>query len=98
MIDVARERLLAMRDEEIAHILKRSASAQLVGLEAAIAALDEIIAEALPAIRAVVAASDEEIRLTLFGQECAVASTTLDPIRAVALAGELIAAALPKLS
>jgi hypothetical protein len=97
-LDAARERLLAMRDEEIARIIKRSASAQLAGLEAAIAALDEIPTEALPASRAVVNDDGQEIRLTLHGETGAVAAAPLDPVRAIGLAGELIAAALPKLS
>ena len=61
MIEAIRERLFAMRGEEIARILKRSASAQLAGLEAAIMALDELPSETQSASRAVVSDDGQEI-------------------------------------
>jgi hypothetical protein len=39
----------------------------------------------------------QTIRLTLYAETGAVAAVELDPIRAIALAGELIKSALPKL-
>jgi hypothetical protein len=51
-----------------------------------------------PAGRAVVSDDGETIRLTLYGDEGVGASMTLAPVRAIALAGELIAAALLRLS
>jgi hypothetical protein len=98
MIEVVRERLLAMRDEEFARMLRHHPSPALAVITELLAALDELRNDAQPATRAVVATSDEKIRLTLYGQDGAVASAALDPIRAVALAGELIQAALPKLA
>jgi hypothetical protein len=63
-----------------------------------LAALDEISNDTQPATRAVVADDGQEIELTLYGQEGAVASAALDPGRAVSLADELIRAALERLS
>jgi hypothetical protein len=54
--------------------------------------------EVLAASRAVVVDDGRQIRLTLYSETGAVASVTLDPVRAVALAQQLIAAALPRLS
>jgi hypothetical protein len=51
-----------------------------------------------PAARAVVSDDGETIRLILYGEDGAVATVTLAPVRAIALAGELIEAALLRLS
>jgi len=61
------------------------------------ARLDAMPADAAPAARAIVSADGREIRLTLYTEAGPAAVVALDPVRAVALAGELIAAALPKL-
>jgi hypothetical protein len=50
------------------------------------------------AARAVVSDDGREIRLTLYAAPGAVAAIVLDPVRAVALAQRLIAAALTRLS
>jgi hypothetical protein len=98
MIDLVRARLLALRDAEIALIIKRSASPTIASIEAALAALDEPPAEAHTATRVVVSDDGQKIRLTLHGETGAVAAAPLDPIRAIALASELIDAAAPKLA
>jgi hypothetical protein len=51
-----------------------------------------------PAARAVVSDDGREIHLTLYAEAGADAAVVLDPVRAVALASRLIAAALPRLS
>jgi hypothetical protein len=98
MIEAVRERLFAMRGEEIARILRQSPSPALAVITELLAALDELPAEAQPASRAVVSDGGQEIRLTLYGETGAVAAAPLDPVRAVALADELIRAALQRLS
>jgi hypothetical protein len=55
-------------------------------------------ADAEPASRAVVSDDAKVIRLTLFAETGAVASVEVDPIRAIAVAAELIDAALPRLT
>ncbi len=47
--------------------------------------------------RAVIGDDGREIRLMLYSQSSAIGAVTLAPCRAIALAGDLIAAALPKL-
>ncbi len=47
--------------------------------------------------RAVIGDDGREIRLMLYSQSSAIGAVALSPCRAIALAGELIAAALPKL-
>jgi hypothetical protein len=54
--------------------------------------------ESEPAARAVVSDDGTEIRLTLYAENGAAFAAPIAPGRAVALAGELIAAALPKLA
>jgi hypothetical protein len=54
-------------------------------------------ASAAPAERAVVADDGQAIRLMLYGGANTAAAVRLAPLRAVAIAGELIAAALPKM-
>jgi hypothetical protein len=97
-LDAARERSLKMRHEEIALILRRNASPQLFGIDAALAVLDE----RPPSRRSLDArwVSDDgvTIRLTLYGETGAAAAAPLEPARTIALAGELVAAALPKLA
>jgi hypothetical protein len=56
------------------------------------------VVEAEPATRAVVSDDGREIRLTLYGEAGVPAvAVVLDPARAIALAGELITAARPRL-
>jgi hypothetical protein len=98
MIDLVRERLLAMRHEEAVRILRRNPSAMTTAIDAMLAALDEIRNDAQPANRTVVADDGQEIRLTLYGEEGAVASAALDPIHAIGLAGRLIETALLRLA
>jgi hypothetical protein len=49
------------------------------------------------AARAVIGDDGREIRLTLYREASAIGAVTLAPCRAVALAGELIPAGMPKL-
>ncbi len=70
------------------------------GISAAIEATEvsvEAPADMVAAGRAVVSDDGRLIRLTVYREARAVAAVTLAPRRVVALAGELIAAALPKL-
>ena len=97
MIDVVRERLLEMRHQEAVRILQQHPSSTTTAIDAMLAVLDEIPTGAVPATRAVVD-DDEEIRLTLSGDEGAVASAALDPIHAIGLAGRLIETALLRLA
>jgi uncharacterized membrane protein len=98
MIDLVRERLLAMRHEEAVRILRHHPSSMTTAIDAMLAALDEMTTDAQPATRAVVADDDKEIRLMLCAEEGAVASAALDPIAAIGLAGRLIEAALLRLT
>jgi hypothetical protein len=70
--------------------------ALLAGINGALAAIDSEDLTAEPAARADVS-DDGQIRLTLYRDDGAAFAAPLAPGRAVALAGELIAAALPKL-
>jgi hypothetical protein len=70
----------------------------IAGINAALDALDGMPIAADVASRAVVSDDGREIRLTLYAEAGAVAAVVLDPVRAVALAQRLIAAALPRLS
>ena len=73
--------------------------ALLAGINAVLGALEETMPiEVVAAARAVVADDGRQIRLTLYSKTGAVASVTLDPVRAVAFAGRLIEATLPQLS
>ena len=98
MIDLVRERLLAMRHEEAVRILQRNPSSMTTTIDALLTALDENPNDAQPAARAVVADDGQEIRLTLYREEGAVASAALDPIHAIGLAGRLIEMALLRLA
>jgi hypothetical protein len=97
MIEVVKERLLAMSDEELARIIRHSASPTIAAIDAALATLDEAPTAWEPASRAVVSDDGQTIRLTLYAEIGAVAAAELDPIRAITLAGKLIEAALPRL-
>jgi hypothetical protein len=87
-----------MRDDTLGRMLRRGAvePGQLPligGINAALDTLDSVPIEAEEAARAVVSDDGREIRLTLYAEAGAVATVALDPVRAVALAGRLIAAA-----
>jgi hypothetical protein len=97
-LDAAKERLLQMRDEEIARIVRQSGVPAIAAIDAVLGALDEVTAEAELADRVVITDDGQTIRLTLHGETGAVAAAPLDPVRAVALADELIRAALQRLS
>jgi hypothetical protein len=81
--------------DELARTVRRSQLPQIASIDAR---LEETPAEWKPACRAVVADDGQTIRLTLYAETGAVAAVDLDPLRAIALAGELIDAALPKLA
>ena len=97
-LDAPRERLLRMRDEEFARVMRRGQLPRIAAIDAAIAALDEAPTEWEPASRAVVSDDSQTIRLTLYAETGVVAAVELDPIRAITLAGKLIDAALPRLN
>jgi hypothetical protein len=98
-----RERLMELRDYALGRMLRRCAVEpghlpMIAGIAAALDALDTIPVEAEMAARAVVSDDGRETRLTLYAEAGAAAAIVLDPIRAVTLAGRLLAAALPRLS
>jgi hypothetical protein len=68
----------------------------LAGISAALVAIDGELVDAATAARAAVS-DDEQIRLTLYAEDHAVAAIEPEPARAVGLAGRLIEAAAPKL-
>jgi len=97
-VSAPRERLLRMRDEELARMMRRGQLPRIAAFEAALAALDEAPTEWEPASRAVVSDDGQAIRLTLYREDGKAASVELSPAAAVALAGRLIEAALPRLN
>jgi hypothetical protein len=98
-LDSAKERLLEMRNEVIAGVIREGPGRyQVAAIDTALAAIDEAPADAEPASRAVVSDDGKVIRLTLYVETGAVAAVELDPIRAITLAAELIDAALLRLN
>lgn len=98
-----RHRLLAMRAELVEQMtrdrIEGGSLTLLAGINAAIEAC-EAAAEApdtVPAGRAVVSDDGEAIRLTLYSEAVAVSAVTLAPRRTVALASDLLSAALLRL-
>jgi hypothetical protein len=94
----AKERLLRLREREIKRLRARGQLANFDIIDAALAALDEPPADVDPAGRAMVSDDGKIIRLTLYAEAGTVASVELSPVRAVALAGKMIDAALRKLA
>ena len=98
-----RDRLLSLRNDTLrqldgADVLDGGLLRLLGDANAALAALDgHPPADTEPAVRAVVSDDGTEIRLALCTSAHAAAVIDLDPVRAVRLAGKLIAAALPRL-
>jgi hypothetical protein len=96
-----RQRLIEMRTGLLAAMdrqIEAGQLARLAGINAALVALNiEGCSNGEPAARAVVSDDGSEIRLTLYAENGAAFAAPIAPGRAVALAGELIAAALPKL-
>ncbi len=99
-----RAHLIAMRAEPVNWLVRDGIEggtlALWAGINAAIEATEAAVeapAVMVAAVRAVVSNDGRLIRLTVYREARAVAAVTLAPRRAVALAGELIAAALPKL-
>jgi hypothetical protein len=87
-----------MRNDEFVRLLRRGQLPQIAAIDVAIAALDEVPADAEPASRAVVSDDGKVIRLILYAETGIVAFVEVDPIRAIAVAAELIGAALPRLT
>jgi hypothetical protein len=84
--------------EQLCCRIEGGSLALLGSVGAGLDALDRVPLEASPATRAVVSDDGREIRLTLYGEAGVPAvGVALDPARAVALAGDLIASALPRL-
>ena len=99
-----RARLLAMRAELVERLacdkIEGGTLALLAGINAAIEAYEAAAEEPADVVatgRAVLSDDGAAITLTLYTQANPVAAVALAPHRAVALAGELIAAALPRL-
>ena len=95
-----RDRLLGMRAVLLAGLEKQIDAghlALLAGINAALLAADAQAVAAEDAARAIVADDGSAIRLVLYREDEAVAAVTVNPVRAIALAGDLIAAAAPKL-
>ncbi len=97
-------RLIAMRAKLLKWLVRDGIEggtlARLAGINAAIEACEAVAnlsADAVEAGSAVVADDGREIRLTLHTEAGVDATVALDPLRAVTLSGELIAAALPRL-
>jgi hypothetical protein len=87
-----------MREEAIVRALRQPPGCfQVAAIDAALAAINEAPADAEPAARAVVSDDGKIIRLTLYADTGVVAAVDLDPLRAIALAGDLIEAARPRL-
>ena len=97
-LDAAKERLIKMREKDIARMFRSGQLPQIAAINAVLAVLDEVPIDAKPAGRAVVSDDGKTIRLALYAKTGAVAAVELDPTRAIALAGKLIDAALPKLA
>jgi len=104
MADLAslRSRLIDMRADTLRHLAEADVInggylTLLAGSSAALEMLDAAERGDAVADRAIVA-DDGQIRLMLYDGAGAVAAIVLDPVRAVRLAGRLIAAALPKLA
>lgn len=100
-----RRRLVVMRAELVESMARDQIDAGTLALLAGVAAAIDATeaagdapASAITALRAVLADDDKAITLTLYGEAGDVAAVTVAPQRAVALAGELIAAALPRLA
>jgi hypothetical protein len=98
-----RDRLIELRDDVLNRMLRRGAVEPghlplIAGINATLDAIDEMPVGAETAARAVVGDDGREITLTLYADAGAVAAVALDPVRAVALAQRLIAAALPRLA
>ena len=89
-LNAAKERLLAMRDEEVTRILRQHASLTITAINAALAALGEAPPEGEPASRAVASDNGQTIRLTLYAETGAVAAVGLEPVTAVAPASKLL--------
>jgi hypothetical protein len=94
-----RSRLLALRADVLrqldeADALDGGLLRLLADANAAIATIDAQPSEGEPAARAVVSDDGIEIRLISYTQTGAAAMVVLDPRRAIALAGQLITAAL----
>jgi hypothetical protein len=97
-IDALRKKLAKMRDEELETMIRRGQLPRIGAIEAVLAALDELPAEAQSAARVVVSDDGETVRVALYTEIGAIAAAPVAPARAIALAGELIAAAAPKLA
>ena len=93
-----RERVLQMRDEELARMMRRGQLPRIAAINAVIAALDEEPTEWDSADRAVVSDDGTVIRLALYREDGKADSVELSPAAAVALAGRLLEAALPRLN
>jgi hypothetical protein len=98
-----RRQLLDMRERLVGNLGERIEGGDLAllaavhGAMAAIEAADRVLPDAEQAARAVVTDTrDGPIALTLYNEAEAVATIALPPIRALALAGELIRAAMPR--
>jgi hypothetical protein len=99
LIEALRAQLLAMRGEGIDRIVKRGLSSTLAVITELLATLDELPNDAEPANSATVSDKGHEIRLIFYsGEAGAAAAVELDPVAAIGIAAELIAAALPKLN
>jgi hypothetical protein len=95
-----RERLIDMRKALLADMDRQIEAGSLVllaGIGAALAAIDGEAGAAERAGRAVVS-DDGQIRPAVYRDDGEPVAVMIAPVRAVALAGELVAAALPKLS
>jgi hypothetical protein len=97
-VAAAREKLLRLREEAIVRALRERPPPQLVAIDTVLAALDEEPTEWESADRAVVSDDGRSVRLVLFAETGTVGAVDLDPLRAIALAGELIARATSRLA
>jgi hypothetical protein len=95
-----RSRLCDMRAELVERLARRIDGGDLVLLgtvHGAIAAVDAVPEDVVPAARAVVSDDGEAIRLVFYGEDGATCGLELDPAHAVRLAGRLIEAASARL-
>jgi hypothetical protein len=99
----AQQQLAAMRERLVGNLGKQIEGGDIAllaavnGALAAVEAADAVLPDAEAAARAVVTdAEGEPIALVLYKEAETVATIALPPIRALALAGELIRAAMPR--
>jgi hypothetical protein len=97
-LDAAIQRLLRMRDELLARMVRRGQLPLIATIDAALAVLEDEAPAGESASRAAVSDDGQKVRLTLYAETGSLTAVELDPVRAITLTGKLIGAALPNLA